>query len=386
MHIDIESSLGDAVHEMTPDEVTFTERDLLAKTLGTDAGEMILDLRKTMREGLTIDEEDLREALAEQDEGLPTVMDTLREGFSEGWTWTEQDLREVIADPDSPDAEEALATFDRARGAVGALRLLLALPLALALGLVAAAGFLGGRTWPARLGWAGGALAIAALFAIILTGPLYGSFAGNLLETARSEATIGDDETARLLTDKLWDTVTDASDDIIGVVRIRALLLLALGIAGVAGGIALARRKPRPPRRRARRRSPRRQSRQPQRRRRQPRPKRSAKRGRLSKRKSNPPRQRQPRPPTADPRKQPWPNPRRLRNRMPETMPPQSTRHRTRQRKRRSPLRKRRTSPRRPSPDATRLPGSRAATCCTPPPSPTVASVRRRAESCSGSH
>ena len=137
LHIDIESSLGDAVHEMTPDEVTFTERDLLAKTLGTDAGEMILDLRKTMREGLTIDEEDLREALAEQDEGLPTVMDTLREGFSEGWTWTEQDLREVIADPDSPDAEEALATFDRARGAVGALRLLLVLPLALALGLVA---------------------------------------------------------------------------------------------------------------------------------------------------------------------------------------------------------------------------------------------------------
>ena len=244
--IALESLLDEAVREMMPDEVTFTERDLLAETLGTDAGELILDLRETMRDGLTIDEEDLREALAEQDEGLPSALDTLREGFSEGWTWTEQDLRDVIADPDSPDAEEALATFDRARGAVGALRLLLALPLALALGLVAAAGFLGGRTWPARLGWAGGALAIAALFAIILTGPLYGSFAGNLLETARSEATIGDDETARLLTDKLWDTVTDASDDIIGVVRIRALLLLALGVAGVAGGIALARRKPRP--------------------------------------------------------------------------------------------------------------------------------------------
>ena len=340
-----------------------------------------------MREGLTIDEEDLREALAEQDEGLPTVMDTLREGFSEGWTWTEQDLREVIADPDSPDAEEALATFDRARGAVGALRLLLALPLALALGLVASAGFLGGRTWPARLGWAGGALAIAALFAIILTGPLYGSFAGNLLETARSEATIGDDETARLLTDKLWDTVTDASDDIIGVVRIRALLLLALGVAGVAGGIALARRKPRPA-------TPPSAAPQPT----PPEPEAAAEtptaegeagrpRGRgLSRRKDSPPRQRQPRPPTADLQKQPRPNPRRLRNRMPETLPQQTTRHRTRQRKRRSPLRKRRTSPSRPSLGATRLPGSRAATCCTPPPSPTVASVRRRAESCSGSH
>ncbi len=244
--IDVEASLGEAVHEMTPDEVTFTEQDLLAETLGTDAGELILDLRETMSEGLTIDEEDLREALAEQDEGLPSALDTLREGFSEGWTWTEQDLRDVIADPTSPDAEEALATFDRARGAVGGLRLLLALPLVFALGLVAGAGFLGGRTWPARLGWAGGALASAALFAFILTGPLYGSVVGSALESARAEATIGEDETSRILTDKLWDTVTDASDDIIGVVRIRALLLFALGIAGVAGGIALARRKPRP--------------------------------------------------------------------------------------------------------------------------------------------
>ena len=384
--IDVEASLGEAVHEMTPDEVTFTEQDLLAETLGTDAGELILDLRETMRDGLTIDEEDLREALAEQDEGLPSALDTLREGFSEGWTWTEQDLRDVIADPTSPDAEVALANFDRARGAVGGLRLLLALPLVFALGLVAGAGFLGGRTWPARLGWAGGALAFAALIAIILTGPLYGSLVGGALETARAEATIGEDETSRILTDKLWDTVTDVSDDIIGVVRFRALLLFALGIAGVAGGIALARRKPRPA-------TPPSAAPQPT----APEPAAAAETppaeaeagGQAGEAVAaeGQPAQAEAATPTEGETAE------ASEAESGEASPPDAgdaaaavaTCHRTRQRKRRSPLRMMRTSPSRPSPAARRPAGSPAATCCTPPPSPTVASVRRRAGSCSGS-
>ena len=112
--IDVERSLAGPVHEMAPDSVTFTEADLLAETLGTEAGEMILDLRETMRDGLTIDEEDIREALAEQDESLPDVLDTLREGFREGWTWTEEDLRELVDDPEA---------LDQARGSVGAFRI-----------------------------------------------------------------------------------------------------------------------------------------------------------------------------------------------------------------------------------------------------------------------
>ncbi len=231
--IDVERSLAGPVHEMAPDAVTFTEADLLAETLGTEAGEMILDLRETMRDGLTIDEEDIREALAEQDEALPDVLDTLREGFREGWTWTEEDLRELVDDPEA---------LDQARGSVGAFRIVAALISLLAVGMVTGAGFLGGRSLGGRLGWAGGALAFAALITAIIAGPIYSAVADGPLEDVRAEIQDADGDTERILLEKLLDTAVEASDDIMGGIRLRAVLLLALGIAGVAGGIALARR------------------------------------------------------------------------------------------------------------------------------------------------
>ena len=233
--INVEESLAGPVHEMTPDEFTFTEADLLEETLGTEAGEMIIDLREAMRDGITIDEEDIREALAEQDEGLPDALDTLREGFQEGWTWTEEDLRELVDDPEALDA---------ARGAVGIFRMLTVVVSLLSVGMVAGAGFIGGRSWGGRLGWAGGALAFAALIAFIIAGPLYGAVSSGPLEDARAEAWATEDVTERILTTKLLDMAIDATDDVIGGMRLRSLLLVVLGAAGVAGGIALCRRRP----------------------------------------------------------------------------------------------------------------------------------------------
>lgn len=232
--IDVERSLAGPVHEMAPDQVTYTEADLLAETIGTEAGEMILDLREAMRDGITIDEEDIREALAEQDKDLPDVLDTLREGFREGWTWTEEDLRDFLDDPEQ---------LDQARDAVGAFRIVAALISLLAVGMVAGAGFLGGRSLGGRLGWAGGALAFAALVTAILAGPTYSTVADGPLEDARAEIRDADGDTERILLSKLLDTAVQASDDIMGGIRLRAALLAALGIAGVAGGIALSKRK-----------------------------------------------------------------------------------------------------------------------------------------------
>ena len=243
--IDVEASLGEAVHDMAPDFLTFTDEDLAAELEGTDNEELVTDLREVMLEGLNIDEGDLREALAEQDEGLPSAVDTLREGFSEGWTWTEADLREVIADPSSSDAQETLDAFDTARGALGSVWLVSALMLAVSLGLAGSAGLLGGRTWAGKLGWAGGALAFAALMVFILSGPVYGSLADAALNEARAEAQ-NDDESAfeSLLAGKLLDIADQASDDIGGGVRLRALLLLLLGAVAVAGGGVWANQKP----------------------------------------------------------------------------------------------------------------------------------------------
>lgn len=232
--IDIERSLAGPVHEMAPDAVTFTEADLLEETLGTPAGDTILDLREAMSGGITFDEAGLREALAEQDEGLPDALDTLREGFQQGWHWTEEDLRGLLDDPEA---------LDQARSAVGLVRLLSALASVAAVAMVAGGGFLGGRTWGGRLGWAGGVLAFAALVAFVATGPVYGALGSGALDEARAEARSEWDGAEELAFDKLLDTAEQATDDFVGGVRLRALLLLVLGVAGVAGGVYLTFRR-----------------------------------------------------------------------------------------------------------------------------------------------
>ena len=235
MGIDVERTLAGPVHAMAPDEVTYTEADLLAETLGTPAGDTILDLREAMGGGLTIDEADLREALAEQDEGLPEALDTLREGFRQGWHWTEEDLRGLLDDP---------AALDQARSAAGLFRLFSVLVSVAAAAMVAGGGLLGGRTWGGRLGWAGGALAFAALATLIVAWPLHGALTGGALEEARAEARASANDAEEIVLTKLLDMAAQATGDFVGGVRLRALLLLALGVAGVAGGVALARRGP----------------------------------------------------------------------------------------------------------------------------------------------
>lgn len=236
--IDVEASLSAPVHRMTPDTVTFTQADLLTETRGASAGEAILDLRETMRAGLPFDENDVREALAERDPDLPAALDTLREGFSDGWTWTEQDLRSQIDDPDA---------LDRGRGAIASLRVAAVLAALTSVALVAGAGLLGSRSRPGMLGWAGGAVASAALAALILTGPVHDAVLGGAVQEARAETAAGVDGTARIVTDKLWETVVQANNDFIGGVRLRAGLLILLGVAALAAGVGLAQRRARPP-------------------------------------------------------------------------------------------------------------------------------------------
>ena len=232
--IDIEGSLTGPVHAMAPDEVTFTEADLLEETLGTPAGDTILDLRETMGVGFTIDEEDLRKALSEQDEGLPDALDTLREGFQQGWSWTEQDLRDLIDDPEA---------LDQARSAVGLFRMLSVLISVVAVMMVAGGGFLGGRTWGGKLGWAGGVLAFAALVSFVATGPVYSTLSSGPLDDVRTEVATDWDGAGELAFDKLLDTAEQATDDFVGGMRLRALLLLVLGVGGVVGGVYLTFRR-----------------------------------------------------------------------------------------------------------------------------------------------
>ncbi|MCY4625049.1 MAG: hypothetical protein OXC99_08635 [Chloroflexi bacterium] len=247
--VDVDALLSAAVHDMAPGEVTFTHEDLTEATQGGEDSDLIAEVREAMRDGWTVSEEDLRDALAGQDSGLVDALDTVREGFSEGWTWTEEDLREAIADPDSADAEESLDAFDLARDGVNSLRIVGPLLLALSLGLVAGAGLLGGRRWPVKLGLGGSALLAAALGALLVT--FIAAGLGGVVSDAQAEAaaeaaqTQGDERVEALLSAKLLGVVDRGIGRVIGGMRLQALLLALLGAAAVAGGVVWARQKPR---------------------------------------------------------------------------------------------------------------------------------------------
>ena len=238
--IDVEASLGTAVHDMTPEEVTITDQDLLEGIDDPEDVKFIEDLRGAMTEGWSVDEEGLLEAL--EDEDLPSTVDTLRRGFREGWAWTEQDLRDIIADPDSADAAETLDAFDRGRGALGVVRIVAALLPFLVVGMAAGAGLLGACSWHGRLGWAGGALFAAALVTVILSGPIYDSQVGDRLRDVRAESVAEADGRAEsLVVGKVLDTATQVSDEFIGGVRLRSLALMLLGAVAVGGAFAWGR-------------------------------------------------------------------------------------------------------------------------------------------------
>ena len=122
--------LGQSITDQLPSTVTFTEQDLLATIGGTEAGEVLEDVRKTIRNGWSFDEIDLREVLTEQDPDSLESLDTIRETIQDGWTWTEDDLLELVYDADSLSYREDPDDFDDMRGNIDrAQSWTLALPL-----------------------------------------------------------------------------------------------------------------------------------------------------------------------------------------------------------------------------------------------------------------
>ncbi len=236
--VDVETLLSTAIHDMAPDDFTFTHQDITESTQGAEDEDLVTEVREAMRDGWTVTEEDLRNALGEA--GLLDGVDVVREGFSEGWAWTEEDLLEAIAGPDSADSQEVL---DLGRSWLNRLRVMGPLLLAVSLVLVVVAGFLGGRSWAGRLGWAGGVLLAAALGVLLITliaavpsGAVSGAHADAVAEAAQAQ---GDERVDAILAAKMLEITDRTIGVVIGGMRPQALLLTLLGVAVVGGAIAL---------------------------------------------------------------------------------------------------------------------------------------------------
>ena len=274
-----------------PDRIKFTDsvlRRRLTEAGAADNVELLDDIREIVSQGWVYTETDLREHLregfsdGEREFDVLKTLDDVRELLAEGWVYTDQDLREDLLNEGAEEAVEALADvrsflsdgwtyteadmreditqagsasdldrLDRARNAFSLgsrLRLLIYLPL---LALLAGIGFLGGRGWSGRLLWAGAFLAGASVFVFVAAGPVYDAFAEPRLDDLREEAHDAIDPgdelelTQRLAVDKVFDMAKPVVDGFVGGVGTKSLVLIVVGIGGVAGAVTIGRRRQR---------------------------------------------------------------------------------------------------------------------------------------------
>ena len=234
------AAVDPSVLNAIPDTIRFTETNL-REALRTAEGEdnkLVDDVREIIRDGWSYSEVDLREDLGEEDF---EVLEDVRAFLADGWTYTEADLRGHLVEAGD---EDTLDGFDRGRGyfdLARTLRLLMYLPVLLALIVV---GFLGGRSWSGRFAWAAGSLAVTSAIIFVAFGPVYGAVSGSLLEDAREEAisdVSGDFETTeRLVVDKLFDIGELVIDGFGSGVSTKALVLLIVGLVGLGAALRWA--------------------------------------------------------------------------------------------------------------------------------------------------
>ena len=259
--VDFQRQVGRLVGAVAPDSWTLTDEDL-RRTLGRDQFEVVERLRGWVIDGLVYTEADLDElitrveypstalawsrlseaqrAQAIADSDAVRRFHDFRADLRDGFTFTQADLQEWI-DEGGEGTDEVSAFIDSGRGWLHQgrqWRLLGVVALALILGTI---GVMGGRRPATKVAWAASFLIAASLIAFVAAGPVWSSYAGDEISQAMSEVRIDglseDSPLQTALLDKGQAMAENASDDFASGLASRALLFLALGLAGLAGSM-----------------------------------------------------------------------------------------------------------------------------------------------------
>ena len=192
----------DQVRELLRDGRTYTQDDLTRNLAerGGDVVDTLDEVREILRDGWTYTQDDLRRDLAEQGDDIVETLDGVRAFLApDGWTYTEADFHEYLIDlPPLPEpftgrvrAEDPAARARRLDDVVGTLdtardylkrsfelyRTFRWVVFLLLISLLASIGFLGGRSWPGRVGWAAAFLLVASGLVFLIWGPAYDNLA-----------------------------------------------------------------------------------------------------------------------------------------------------------------------------------------------------------------
>jgi hypothetical protein len=174
--VDISLLIAPFIDDLIPDQFVLSETELRQMFGGGGEEDFLSQARELVQSGLIYTDEDLRNDLGADYE----TVENIRQRIASGFVFTEKELQDWLSGGGVGQAQ----TLASLRSGIGTAHQWLRVVWVIPVLLLAAVGALGGRGWRSKLIWAASVLAVAALIAYIVFGPLFSAVVQPQLDAA----------------------------------------------------------------------------------------------------------------------------------------------------------------------------------------------------------
>lgn len=223
-NVDLTAMVTSGLNAVIPDRFGFADA-------GTTAA--LSPLRDFIQKGYVYTDQDLTRQLGA---GGSLLSHALRQTIATGFTFTEGDLRNLVG-------PGRLDTLDGVRANIGTARRLRWLAWAILAMVLVAIGALAGRRWATGLYAAGGALAGAAIVALIVFGPVFSAAVQSRVTAGLAQMAGHPDKLNALVATKMSAIAQSSLDAFIGGLRGQSVIILVVALLVIGIGVFLDVRK-----------------------------------------------------------------------------------------------------------------------------------------------